>query len=107
SAGEEVFADPEKHYKLLLEQFKDTLGKDAQLPESVQAVQSAKRKETPPYEQAINDLDAALIGHIEVTDADLLSLGKDRAKAIQDALLSGGQIEPARVFIVHAPPKPE
>ncbi len=107
SAGEEAFADPEKHYKLLLEQFKDTLGKDAQLPESVQAVQSAKRKETPPYEQAINDLDAALIGHIEVTDADLLSLGKDRAKAIQDALLSGGQIEPARVFIVDAPPKPE
>ena len=107
SAGEESFADPEKHYQLLLEQFKDTMGKDVQLPESVQAVQSAKHKETPPYEQAITDLDAALIGHIEVTDADLVSLGKDRAKAIQDALLAGGEIEPARVFIVDTPPKPE
>ena len=107
SAGEEVFADPEKHYKLLLEQYRESLGKDAQLPESVQAVQSAKRKEAPPYEQAINDLDAALISHIQVSDDDLVTLGKDRAKAIQDALLSGGEVDPSRVFIVDAPPRPE
>jgi hypothetical protein len=36
-----------------------------------------------------------------------VNLGKDRAKAIQDALLSDGQIEPARVFIVDSAPKPE
>jgi len=107
SAGEEVFADPEKHYKLLLEQYRESLGKDAQLPESVQAVQSAKRKEAPPYEQAINDLDAALISHIQVSDDELVTLGKDRAKAIQDALLSGGEVDPSRVFIVDAPPRPE
>ena len=106
-AGEEVFADPEKHYKLLLDQYKESLGKDAPLPESVQAVQSAKRKEAPPYEQAINDLDAALISHIEVSDDDLVALGKDRAKVIQDALLAGGEVDPSRVFIVDAPPKPE
>ena len=107
SAGEEAFADPQKHYKLLLDQYKQSLGKDAPLPESVQAVESAKRKEAPPYEQAINDLDAALISHIEVSDDDLVSLGKERAKAIQDALLSGGDVDPSRVFIVDAPPKPE
>ena len=106
-AGEEVFADPEKHYKLLLDQYKESLGKDAPLPESVQAVQSAKRKEAPPYEQAINDLDAALISHIEVSDDDLVALGKERAKVIQDALLAGGEVDPSRVFIVDAPPKPE
>jgi hypothetical protein len=106
-AGEEVFADPEKHYKLLLDQYKESLGKDAPLPESVQAVQSAKRKEAPPYEQAINDLDAALVSHIEVSDDDLVALGKDRAKVIQDALLAGGEVDPSRVFIVDAPPKPE
>jgi hypothetical protein len=70
-------------------------------------VQAAKRKETPPYEPAIADLNVALINHIEVPDADLVALGKDRARAIQDALLSEGQIEPARVFIVDAPPKPD
>ena len=106
SAGEDAFADPEKHYKLLLDQYQQTLGKEAPLPQSVQAVQAAKRKETPPYEQAINDLDAALVSHIQVSDEDLVALGKDRAKAIQDALLSGGDVDPSRVFIVDAPPKP-
>ncbi|HUA88240.1 MAG TPA: hypothetical protein VL994_02330, partial [Steroidobacteraceae bacterium] len=107
TAGETLLADPKKHYELLLEQFRAVAGKDAALPESVQAVQNAKRKESPPYDQAISDLDAALISHIEVSDADLVALGKERARAIQDALLSDGQIEPARVFIVDTPPKPD
>lgn len=107
TAGEEAFGDPEKHFHLLLDQFKEDLGKNAPLPESAQAVQAAKRKETPPYEPAIADLNVALINHIEVPDADLVALGKDRARAIQDVLLSEGQIEPARVFIVDAPPKPD
>ena len=106
TASEEALGDPEKHYKLLLEQYRESLGKEAPLPESVQAVQAAKGKETPPYEPAINDLDAALISHIDVPDTDLVTLGKDRARAIQDALLADGQIEPARVFIVDAPQKP-
>jgi hypothetical protein len=105
TASEEALGDPEKHYQLLLEQYRASLGKDAQLPESVQAVQAAKRKEAPPYEQAINDLNAALIKNIDVPDTDLVTLGKDRARAIQDALLADGQIEAARVFIVDAPQK--
>jgi hypothetical protein len=105
TASEEALGDPEKHYKLLLEQYRESLGKEAPLPESVQAVQAAKGKETPPYEPAINDLDAALISHIDVPDTDLVTLGKDRARAIQDALLADGQIEPARVFIVDTPQK--
>jgi Domain of Unknown Function (DUF748) len=107
TAGQEALADPETHYKLLLEQYQETMGKDAPLPDSVQAVQAAKRKETPPYAQASSDLEAALLAHIDVSDADLVTLGKDRARAIQDALLSGGEIDPARVFIVDVPPKPE
>ena len=107
TAGEEAFADPQKHYQLLLAQYKDSLGKDAPLPESAQAVQSAKAKEPPSYEPAIKDLTDALVQKIEVPDADLVQLGKQRARAIQDALLADGQIEPARVFIVDAPPKPD
>ena len=107
TASEEALGDPQKHYQLLLEQYRESVGKDAQLPESVQAVQGAKGKEPPPYEPAINDLNAALIKNIDVPDTDLATLGKDRARAIQDALLADGQVEPARVFISDAPQKPD
>jgi len=105
TAGETALADPEKHFKLLVEQYQAQLGKDAALPASAVAVQQAKRKETPPYDAAIADLNAALIEHTQVSDSDLEDLGKKRAHAIQNALLSDGQIEPARVFLVNAPPK--
>jgi uncharacterized protein DUF748 len=105
TAGELALADPEKHFKLLVEQFHADLGKDTPLPPTAVAVQQAKRKETPPYDPAINDLNAALIDHIAIEDGDLQGLGKRRAQAIQDALLSDGQIDPGRVFIVNASPK--
>ena len=105
TAGEMALADREKHFKLLVEQYQAQLGKDAALPPSAVAVQQAKRKETPPYDAAIADLNAALIERTQVSDADLEELGKKRAHAIQNALLSDGQIDPARVFLVNAPPK--
>jgi hypothetical protein len=106
TALELALADPEKHFKLLLEEYQAELGKDKPLPPSVVAVQQAKRNETPPYDQAISDLNAALIDHVQVPDSDLETLGKDRAQAIQGALISG-QVETSRVFIVKAPPKPQ
>jgi Domain of Unknown Function (DUF748) len=107
TAAQMALADPAEHFKLLLAQFQADLGKDAPLPPSVVAVQQAKRKEPPPYDAAINDLQAALLEHVQVTDAELEALGKQRAQAIQDALLADGQIDPARVFIVNNPPKAE
>jgi Domain of Unknown Function (DUF748) len=106
SAGELALAEPAKHFKLLVEQYHADLGKDTPLPSSAAAVEQAKAKQAPPYDPAISDLNAALIDHIQVPDAELEALGKQRAQAIQDALLSDGQIEPGRVFIVNAPPKP-
>ncbi len=106
-AAQTALADPATHLKLLIEQFHATLGKDAALPPSVVAVQEAKKKEAPPLEPAIADLETALLARIEVPDSDLDALGKDRARAIQDALLSGGQVEAARVFVVNAAPKPD
>ena len=102
-----ALADPEKHFNLLLEQYQSDLGKDKPLPPSVVAVQQAKRKETPPYDAATADLNAALIEHVQVPDSDLDALGKERAQAIEGALVSDGQVETARVFIVNAPPKPQ
>jgi hypothetical protein len=107
SAVEAALADPKKHYELLVDEFRDEMGKDAPLPESAQAVQAAKRKETPPYDEAIAELNAALINHIEVPDAALEELGRQRARAMQDVLLADGKVDAARVFIVEAPSKPE
>jgi hypothetical protein len=107
TAGEMALADPEHHFKLLVEQYEADLGKDAQLPPSAAAVQQAKRKQSPPYEAAISDLNAALINHIQVQDSDVEALGKQRAQAIQGALVEGGQVEASRVFIVNAPPTTE
>jgi uncharacterized protein involved in outer membrane biogenesis len=107
TAVETALADPQQHFKLLLVQFKQDMGKDAALPPTAVAAQDAKRGDSSPYDPAISDLNAALIGRIQVPDADLEELGKDRAKAIQDALVTDGKIDPARVFIVNAPPKPQ
>jgi hypothetical protein len=100
TAGELALADPQKHFRLLVDQYRADFGKDTALPPTAAAVQQAGRKETPP-DEAINDLNAALINHIQVTDDDLQALGKRRAEAIQEALVSQGQVEAARVFIVN------
>ena len=107
TAGDIALADPEKHFKLLLAQYQADLGKDKPLPPSVAAAQQANGKETPPYDAANADLSAALLDHIQVPDSDLEALGKQRATAIQGALVSDGQIEASRVFIVNAPAKPQ
>jgi uncharacterized protein involved in outer membrane biogenesis len=106
-AAELALADPGKHLPLLIEQFQADLGKDAPLPASAQAVQAGKNKEPADLDAAIADLETALINHIQVPDAELESLGRSRAQAIQTALLEGGQIDPARVFVVNAQPKPD
>ena len=107
TAGEDAFGDPKKHFELLLDQYKEGAGKDAPLPDSVKAVLATKGKEAPPYDPAIADLNAALLQKIDVPDGDLVKLGKDRARAIQDALIGEGGIDSSRVFIIEAPPKPD
>ncbi len=47
-----------------------------------------------------NFLEQALHEHIAVTDADLTALGQQRAMAVQQALLTDTQLDPARVFLV-------
>jgi uncharacterized protein DUF748 len=102
-----ALADPATRFQLLLEQYQADLGKDTQLPASALAAQAAKKKDAALLEPAIADLSAGLVAHIEVPDDDLAQLGRARAAAIQNALLSGGQIDPARVFIVNAAPQPD
>ena len=102
-----VLADPAAHFQLLTEEFRAELGKDAPLPDSAVAVEAARKKkgEAPAFDPAIADLESALVARIEVTDSDLQDLGKHRARAIQEVLLGGAEIDASRVFLINAPPK--
>jgi hypothetical protein len=101
-----ALTDPLQHYRLLLAEYQAELGKDTGLPASAAAIQNAKsKKDTPPVESAIPDLENALIGQIDVPDLQLQDLAKRRTRAIQDALLADGGINAARVFIINGTAK--
>ena len=101
-----ALADPLQHYRLLLAEYEATLGKDTPLPATAQAIQSAKnKKDAPPVESAIPELENALMAHVDVPELVLQNLGKKRTQAIQDALLSDSGIDASRVFVINGPPK--
>jgi hypothetical protein len=101
-----ALANPLEHYRLLLAEFQADMGKDTELPPTAAAIQNAKsKKDAPSVETAIPDLEAALIGQIDVPEVDLQALGKKRTRAIQDVLLADGGIDAARVFIINSDAK--
>jgi hypothetical protein len=101
-----ALANPLEHYRLLLAEFQADMGKDTELPPTAAAIQNAKsKKDAPAVETAIPELEAALIGKIEVPEVELQALGKKRTRAIQDVLLADGGIDASRVFIINAPAK--
>ncbi len=106
-ADDTSLADPAEHFRLLAAEYRVELGKDAPLPDSAAAVEAAKKKkgETPAFDPAIADLEAALIAKVQVTESDFEELGKRRAHSIQEALLGGGEVAAGRVFLIDAPPK--
>jgi len=53
-------------------------------------------------EAANESLEKAWVAKHPATIEQMESLGKARAQAVQEALLGGGEVEPARVFLIHA-----
>ncbi|MDB6045571.1 MAG: hypothetical protein JWM63_4122 [Gammaproteobacteria bacterium] len=108
AARDAALSNPLEHYRLLLAEYQAELGKNAPLPPLALAIQTAKsKKDAPPVEPAIPELEAALIAHIEVPDVALQELGKKRTEAIRDALLADGGIDGSRVFVINGPPRTE
>jgi len=57
----------------------------------------------PDNLKAANEaLEQDWVGKHPATTEQMESLGKARAQSIQEALLGGGDVEPARVFLIHA-----
>lgn len=103
-----ALSDPAQRYQLLIALYKADLGKSTPVPEQAQAIETAgKKKDQPPpdYAAANAELEAALLQKSPVADNELEILGKHRARAIQDVLLNGTDIDPSRVFVIGSAPK--
>lgn len=93
--------DPAQRYHSLLALYR-AQQKDAPLPDSAQAIETAAHGKGPPpdFAAANHDLETALLQKITVSDNELEALGKHRAQAIQDVLLGNDGIDPSRVFVI-------
>ncbi|MEP6886198.1 MAG: DUF748 domain-containing protein [Gammaproteobacteria bacterium] len=82
--------------ELLTQLYTKNLGSEPKYPEAVTDI-----KPKPELAAAKAEfLSRALHAHIAVSDSDLTALGQQRATAVQQLLLTGTQIDPARVFLV-------
>jgi hypothetical protein len=101
-----ALTDPAQRYHLLLALYRAELGKDTPLPGAAQTVEAAKKTDPPPdFGTASSELESALLQKMPVPDSDLEILGKHRARAIQEVLLNGTDIDPSRVFVIGNAPK--
>jgi hypothetical protein len=75
---------------------------DAALPPAAMALQSvrARDRQSAALDAANRELERALLPGIETLARDLEALAQQRARNIQDALLTSGEGESARVFLV-------
>jgi hypothetical protein len=88
--------DPSAKVELLTQFYAKDVGGDPKFPPEV-----TNLKTKPELAAAKADfLKQALLEHIAVTDSDLTALGQQRAMAVQQALLTDTQLDPARVFLV-------
>ena len=103
-ALETVLADPSLRFDLLLAQYKVDFGGEAAPPAAAAAVLTTARKKVEPtaLTAANEELEGAIKSKQKIAERDLEELAQARARAIQDALLASGEIEPARVFLLGA-----
>jgi hypothetical protein len=88
--------DPAAQIELLTQVYKTKLGGEPKFPESVSAIKAKPDLQTAK----VDFLKQALHEHIAIADSDLTALGQQRAMAVQQALLTDTQVDPARVFLV-------
>jgi hypothetical protein len=98
---------PAARQELLLALYKqDKPG--AALPPGALALQSLREKDRDPaaIETANAELESALRPSIDSLDTALGALAQQRARAIQDVLLTSGEVAPGRVFMLSSSAAP-
>ncbi|MGP8165327.1 MAG: DUF748 domain-containing protein [Steroidobacteraceae bacterium] len=86
---------PAAQLELLTQLYTRDVGAQPKYPDAVAAL-----KKTDAVPAKIEFLTSAIREHLTVGDAELKALGEQRALALQQALLTGTQVEPERVFLV-------
>jgi hypothetical protein len=88
--------DPAAQLDLLTQLYTKNFGTEPKFPESIAAI-----KAKPEIAAAkIEFLSRELHQRIAISDSDLTALGQQRAMNLQQALLTGTQLDPERVFLV-------
>jgi hypothetical protein len=88
--------DATAQLELLTQLYTKNFGAEPKFPDSIAAI-----KGKPEVGAAkIEFLSRELHQHIAVSEADLTALGQQRAMNLQQALLTGTQLDPGRVFLV-------
>jgi Domain of Unknown Function (DUF748) len=88
--------DPSAKVDLLVPLYTKIVGAEPKYPESVTGLKA--KPEIATAKSAF--LMQGLHEHVAVADSDLAALGQQRAAAVQQALLTDTQVDPARVFLV-------
>jgi hypothetical protein len=94
-----VMADREAYLKLLAAVWRQDAGTKAELPPPL-AGPDGTLPDQRELEPRIEALEAALRARIEIADAELAELARQRAVAVQERLLVGTGVAPERVFLV-------
>jgi hypothetical protein len=88
--------DPSTKLELLTRLYAKDFGAEPKFPDAVTGIKS--KPDIVPAK--IDFLEKAIREHIQVAEGDLQSLGQDRAKALQQVLLTDTQVSAERVFLV-------
>jgi hypothetical protein len=100
-------SDPATRFELLLALHRADR-KDAALPPGAQALQAvrARDRDAAAVAAANAELESTLRAGVDALEPALQALAQQRARAIQDALLSSGEVEPGRVFMLASGAQP-
>jgi hypothetical protein len=88
--------DAAAQLELLTRLYAANFGADPKFPDSVEAIKTKPEKTTARNDFLVQELHQ----HIAISESDLNALGQQRAMSVQQALLTGTQIAPERVFLV-------
>ena len=105
---EAMLADAERRFELLVKRYRTEAGEEASLPAEAAAFEALKGRERTPegYAAANKSIEDDWLARHPATAEQMEALGKARGQSIQAVLLGGGEIDPARVFLIHAESQP-
>jgi hypothetical protein len=95
--------EPKQQLALLEDLYKQQFGKKPDVPKADLSTEledaSRKEKRSAKKSMEVQWLESQLSPKFQATDVQLEALGQKRGEAVQEALLNGGTLDPARVFL--------